>query len=123
VKPTNPGLRGLGAAVGFVAAGGLALLVFPAVLSIIVFLAGPALSAFLLSGGHRDTFGANGIAASVAAGVLGAAWIGALSDARPLSVLIGAFVSLVLLTLLASFGCYLLGKFAFRQGALGDAEE
>jgi hypothetical protein len=115
VKPANPGLRGLGAAFGFATVGVVALLLFPAILSIIVFFAGPALGALLLSGGHRDTFGANGIAASLTAGILGAAWIGALSDARPLSVLIGALVSLVLLTLLASFGCYLVGKFAFRH--------
>ena len=118
-KPGNPVARAAGGAALFTLVGALALAVFPSILLIVLFVAGPALVAFFFAGrpADRDTFFANGYAISIASGLLGAAWIGLFSDddIEPVAVAVGAFVSLILLTLFGMLGCFVSGRWVGRE--------
>jgi hypothetical protein len=102
--------RAAGAAVLFAAVASGALAVLPSLALLVLFIAGPAGVAFLFAGGGRAAFNTNGMTVSAASGVTGAAWVGALSDAHPVAVLIGSFVSLALLSAMGAAGCYVLGR-------------
>ncbi|MFN0144914.1 MAG: hypothetical protein ACKVT1_00270 [Dehalococcoidia bacterium] len=117
MKPRHSVLRAIVAALLFATVASGALLVLPSLVLIAVFVALPAGSALLLSGGHRDTFVANGMVTSLAAGATGAAWVGLGAEAeRVVSVIVGAVLALVLLTLVAAFGCYVAGRLLKLEG-------
>ena len=120
MKPGHSVFRAISAALLLAAVAAGALLVLPPLLLVVVFAALPAGCALLLSAGHRDTFVANGMVASLAAGATGAAWIGFRAEGeRPVAVVIGAVLAFVLLTLVGGLGCYLAGRGLKLEDARG----
>jgi apolipoprotein N-acyltransferase len=119
VKTTHPVLRATGAGVLFAVIAALGLLIFPPLLSVILFVLGPAGVALLLAGRpvDRDTFYRNAYGTALAAGLTGAAWIGAFADddTEPIGVAVGAIVSFILLGFFAAAGSYLVGRWIDRR--------
>ncbi len=118
MQPPSAGLwRATGALVAVATLATLGLSFFPVAAVILVFAAWPGLVAFLLCGGHRATYERNAAVASFAGGATGAIWLGVMDtgEARAPAVIVGAFISFVLLTLLAAAFAWLFGRWLERR--------
>ena len=91
---------------------------FPPFVLILLFLFGPAGAAFLFAGRplSLDTFVANGFVASVVSGLAGAVWLGANADEgdATAAIVVGAFVSFLILSFMGEAGCFVVAKFLGR---------
>ena len=126
-KPGHPVSRAVAAATIFAAVASLGLSLLPPLLLIVLFVAGPASLAFFFSGrpADRDTFMANGYAASFAAGLTGAIWISIFADdeTEPVAVAVGSIVSFVLLTFFATAGCLITSRWLEKRAVAAEEVE
>lgn len=94
-----------------------ALAFFPPLLAIPVYAVAPAAAALLVAGGSRENYVACGLAGAMTGGLVSGAWILALADASVVSLIIGAIASFLILSVVAAFVCYLVGRAIFHNAA------
>ena len=107
-----PRLFWAGAVVGAVCLA--ALLLFPQVVAIPVYLLAPAGVALLFARGSSEAYVPLGLVGCVVAGVERAIWIGVLSEERVIATVIGAILSFAILSILGALVCYVVGRVVFR---------
>ncbi len=126
--PGHPVMRALAAVLLVVVAGVFLLAVLNGLIGFAFFVLTPGAAALFFAGAppHRDTFVANGIAASFASGLTGGSWVlagGGDDGTNAVSVIVGGIVSFVILTVLAMLGCALAGKIFLRERKAPEAFE
>jgi hypothetical protein len=111
--PSLSRLLWAGAGVGAICL--MALLFFPPLVAIPVYLLAPVAVALFLAGGKPDAYVRIGLTGAVTAGLVSLVWTLVLADAGIVPRIIGAIAGFVILSSLASFVCYLAGRFFFRN--------